>query len=119
MDAADWQKHFKAGKGIEGEFVHVQCVVPEARYGCQYLKDLIKLHACHLPTASESQLNSSGMWVVGVRESRSKVVRLFEWQTRSAKTHLEHLHQLMVVENEMHAAYARLEQLAAYGTPFL
>lgn len=119
VDAADFQEHFKVGKGIPGEFVHVQSVVPDAKYGNQYLKEALKLHAGHLPTSSDYQLTSSGIWVVGVRESRSKVVRLFEWQTRLPKTHLENLHHLLVEQQEVHHAHARLEQLAAYGTPFL
>lgn len=118
VDAADWREHFKSKGGlIPGEFVHVQCVLPTA--GREYLRQLVKLHAEHLPTSSEYQLNSTGLWVAGVRDTKSKKVRLFEWETRLPKTHLEELHQLMVVEHEMHQAHAKLERVANYRIPFL
>lgn len=96
IDSDDWRENFKAGKPIDGQLIGVTAMVPVASYGSQYLRELLNLHANHLTRHSGSQLcNSFSLWVVGVRESRSAKVRLFDWMGRRSESHLEEVHKLL------------------------
>lgn len=119
ISSDDWRDNFKAGKPIAGSFIHVTAIVPTASYGDSYLRELVKLHANHLPRESASQLcNTCSLWVVGVRESRSAKVRLFDWHSRRSESHLSEVHRLLN-ENKILDLSHKLEMLQDKEVPYL
>lgn len=94
---SDWNEHWKAGKPVPGELVRVTVIKPQSSRGDAYLRDLLKLHANHLHSDSSSQIScpSQAFWVVGVRETRSAKVYIFDWHSRARATHLERIHGLL------------------------
>lgn len=117
--ADEWRDNFKAGKPIAGDLIYVTAIVPNASYGDSYLRELIKLHANHLPSESASQLcDRHSLWVVGVRESRSIKVRLFDWHGRRSESHLAEVHRLLN-ENKILDLSHKLETLQDKEVPYL
>lgn len=100
VDRDEWRSNWKAGKPFPGELIYVSLIKPQAEYGNKALKELIRLHSTHLPKGAYAQLdNSDSMWVAGVRESRSKKVRLFAWESRPYETLLQRVHKHLTDEH--------------------
>ncbi|MEQ1750751.1 MAG: hypothetical protein ABL974_15085 [Prosthecobacter sp.] len=119
---SDWNDHWRAGKPMPGDLIYVDVIVPVASRGDDYLKALLKLHACHLHADSSSQLSTKdAFWVCGVRETRSKNVYVFEWRSRAIQTHLERVHELLKsgVDDHARTAMAELDALAEREVPYL
>lgn len=119
MWSEDWHAHKKPGKPIPGELIDVRTIVPGASCDDGYLKELLLLHANHLSSESSSQLSTrQAFWVVGVRETRSVKVTVFDWSCRRSESYLESLHE-MLRQGAHIPADNLLEQLADNRTPYV
>lgn len=79
----DWRSHWKPGKAFPGELLSVSMMTPY--HGSDFLKEMLAAHK-NLSADSASQIDGRQCrWVAGVRESRSRNVKIVEWAVPTVK----------------------------------
>jgi len=78
--ASIWRTDWDATRDhatVDGSLLSVSIVVPGG--GTDFLQTMLRSH-CALPTYSDAQLDwTQSLWVAGVRDKRSKKVRIIDW----------------------------------------